>query len=480
MPNASYPTKTPSLHGFGAWLGELLVACALLSLLASCSSDDKRPRAPTSVDEDGGQDGGSADGGLDADVPPPPPEEMVDSGALPGDPPPELADMGGCAVDTNKLYDLSSVESGPRPTQLAVDLFESTFGVAYVAPSEMCEDAVYVTTLEGGSGIGEPESMLVSDECTAVYHSSITHIAGHWVLAISDDRYGPSDLSTVVLSAKGVGKATRITESGERELESALAPVGEDGLLLARVDVDALTGFQKLRVRLLDGAGVPVADEVVLGDDEEHRYNGLTVQVIGTDYIGLGYRRASTDGSSAIVLEILDVATGERNRDAWVLSENAGSAGGIDLGTDESGGAVMYSLGEGTSQQLYLQLLAPTGVAALSMRGIAVGGPLPPTRIVGPPIDAVDASLAKLPRGYGVAYRVLPRDDAEPTIRVYFVDRLGGTIGESAIALALPYGGRTAIEAAYDGRIVVGWSDTDDEGVTTVTAVKLPCVGGGG
>ena len=432
-------------------------------------------------------DGGAADASTDADIapPPPPPDEPHDSG-LPGDPPPELAGIP-CAVDTNKLYDLVTFEAGPTPIQLGVDLAQSSFGVAYVGPSQNCDDAVFLTQLQGASGIGEPETMLVSDECTEVVHTSIVHTGTHWVLAIADARHGAIDVSTVVVDADGPHTAKRVTESDARELETVIANAGENRVMAAWVDVDALTMEYKLRVRLLDADGAPVEDEVVLGEGPEYRYNGLTLQTIGETFIALGYRRVTNeDGSSQIVLEILDLATGERDRDAWVLSDGAGSAGGIDLGTDVTGGAVMYSVGEGTSQQLWLQMLAPSGMPALTMRGLEVGGPAEPERIIGPPIDATDASLTKLPVGFAVSYRELPRDlnleddipADQPRIRVYFVDRRGGRIGDSDIALALPYGGRTAIESGYDGRIVVGWSDTDEDGQTTLTAVKLPCVGG--
>lgn len=488
MPSASYPTKTAWIHGFGA------CCLALASLLTGCGGDDGPARAPVGTKKDGGplQDGGGADGSADADVPPPPPPvDRPDSGALPGDPPPELAGLS-CAVDTNKLYDLVSIEAGPRPTQLAVDVVQSSFGLAYVGPSENCMDAVFLTQLQGASGIGEPETMLVSDECTAVEHASLLHTGSQWVLAIADSRHGPTDVSTVVVDADGPREATRVTESDARELETVIASAGADRLMVAWVDVDVATMEYRLRVRLLDYDGVPVADEVVLGEGLDYRYSGLALQIIGERFIGLGYRRVtSLDGSSEIILDILDVTTGERDRDSWVLADSAGSGGGIDLGTGVNGGAIMYSVGEGTSQQLWLQLLAPTGMPAPVMLGLDVGGPSPPERIVGPPIDATDASLARVgdptsPSGYAIAYRVLPRDPdprddepaPQPRIRVYFVNRVGDAIGDSDVALALPYGGRTAIESGYDGRIVVGWSDSAEDGQTTLTAVKLPCVGG--
>jgi hypothetical protein len=198
------------------------------------------------------------------------------------------------------------------------------------------------------------------------------------------------------------------------------------------------------------------------------------------DFAGLGYRRVSDDGTrSEIVLDILD-ENGARDRDSWVLSTEAGSNGSIDLASDEEGAGAIYSLNQGESQQLWFQPLGLDGRALPVMTGGKTGGGADPHRIVGPPDKAADVSMTKLPVGFAVAYRVLPSVGVDsPRIRVHFLESFGRIIGMSDVALATMYGGRTAIESAYDGRVVIGYSDSDDEtGATTIYGIKLPCVGG--
>jgi len=209
-------------------------------------------------------------------------------------------------------------------------------------------------------------------------------------------------------------------------------------------------------------------------------FASLSLGRIGGEYAGLGYRRYDASGNSQIVLDVLSAETGERDRDSWVLTSEAGAFGSIELGTDDEGGGVIYSLGQAESRQLWFQQLDRNGQAAPIVTAMDVGGPSPPKRVVGPPYKAIDASIAKLGVGYAVAYRALPGGMVtSPRIRVHFLDRVGQIIGVSDVALASEFGGRTAIEAAVDGRIVLGWTDTTEDGMSTLTVVKLPCVGGG-
>jgi hypothetical protein len=189
------------------------------------------------------------------------------------------------------------------------------------------------------------------------------------------------------------------------------------------------------------------------------------------------YRRSDNAGRAELVLDVLS-RKGERDRDPWVLSADGGAYGSIDIAGDEMGGGVIYSLVAGPSQQLWFQGLGADGRAVRVTSANQTGGGAEARRIVGPPFNASDASLARLPNGYAVAYRALPGGNvASPRIRVHFLDNFGRILDESDVALAEAAGGRTAIEIAYDGRVVVAWSDTDAEGKTTLTAIKLPCVG---
>jgi hypothetical protein len=63
-------------------------------------------------------------------------------------------------------------------------------------------------------------------------------------------------------------------------------------------------------------------------------------------------------------------------------------------------------------------------------------------------------------------------------IRLYFLDRYGAVIGNSDVSFTSASGGRTAIQAAYDGRVVVGWSQVNEDGKSVTKVVRLPCVGG--
>lgn len=419
----------------------------------------------------------------------PPPIDRPDAGIEPGDPPEQLEGQG-CAVDTNKLYDLTTTTEAPRPMQLAVDLINSTFAFAFIGESEQCEDAVFMSELSGASGVGKPELTLVSDECTSVEHVSIAHNGEQWLLAMSDARMGAFDLWTQTYGPDGAGTAQRITESVGEERETAIIGFSCDPDVLVCDDFvkralvawveQGQDGTSRLAVRPLDPDGTPIGDAVVLEEGMEYRFTDLSLGQLGGRFVGLAYRRANPmTGKAEIVLDVLEQETGMRNRDPWVLTEEAGGAGGVDLATDGTGGGVLYSLGQANSQQLWFQALDKNGRAAPVMSGMFVGGPSSPTRVVGPPLAATDASMAKLISGFALAYRLRPGGAVtEPRIRVHFIDASGRNIGTSDVALTAEIGGRSAIEAAYDGRITLGWSSTDEEGTTTVTAAKLPCVGG--
>ena len=459
----------------------------LLLALPACGDDDDvavAPRRDAGPREDGGHKPGKRDAGMM-------PDEPLDSGVEPGEKPPELADES-CAVDTNKLYELASTTQAPRSTQLGVDLAGSQFALAYIGDSEQCIDAVYATLLTGASGIGKPETVLVADDCTTVEHVAITHNGERWLLVISDTRKGASDLWLQSFTGEGEPPAAiRLTETSAEESESAIATVRcddpvmldcatfEESAMVAWAERDS-GGLNRLAARVLALDGTPSGDPVVLEESDEWVYTGLTLQQIGERFLALGYRRfGPATGKSEIVMDVLDAKTGMRDRDSWVLSTMAGAAGSVDLGTDSQGGGVLYSLGQAQSQQLWFQQLDRTGRAAPVMAGTMIGGPSDPVRIVGPPTAANDASLAKLVNGFAVSYRVLPGGGVpEARIRVHFLDRFGRDIGKSDVALAGMLGSRTAIESAYDGRITIGWSDTTEEGESTLTAVKLPCVGG--
>jgi hypothetical protein len=415
---------------------------------------------------------------FDANVPLP--VVRRDAGPVtPGDPP-EGFEGELCAVDTNKLYEISTTDKQPEPTQIGVDVINSHFTLSFVDLSPDCLDMVRVADLSGAADIGTPEIVTAFDPCANIERASIAHNGNYWLLATVDDREGlTTDIWVQGFDGERGFDARRITEAAGRRGEVALSASLTNRAMVAWFEPDITTGTGALYVRALSGAGEPTGALVQLEPSGTWSFSGVALAHVGERYAALGYRRSDGMGRSEIVLDVLDVVTGERDRDPWVLSANAGDRGSIDIAADELSAGVMYSIIQGSSHQLWFQQLDLNVRPAKVLVGSTPLGDQEPLRIVGPPQNAVDASLAKLPLGFAVAYRSLVGvGTAEPRIRVDFLDKVGIVLAGSDVALASEAGGRTAIKSAYDGRIVLGWSDAHEDGTTTLTAVKLPCVGG--
>jgi hypothetical protein len=477
MHSSVYPTRLALLRPFIACLTAIAMCGA--GLTACGGGGGKKPVSVMTGPADGGtsskphRDAAVIDS--DAALP-----IEVDSGIpIPGSPPPEL--MGqACAVDTNKLYKLATQNRTAVPAQLAVDVEGSRFALAYTGDSSQCTDALYVAELEGAPDVGMPKTALALDPCSTIVHGSIGYNGTTWLLGSVDARKDSRDLWLQPYDGKNKYTAQRITNNVPVEREVALLATGSDSMLAAWVEQPVTGGATTLKLRPVDASGKPTAAEVTLTQpDGDWTESQLSMTAFSDVLFGLAYRRIDAKGNSQIVLDVVD-AKGVRDRDTWVLSPQASASGSVDLASDGMGAGVIYSVIQGTSEQLWFQLLGLDGRAANVMSGAKVGGPQDAERIVEPPEQAVDASLAKLPTGYAVAYRALPGGDVDkPRIRIHFLDRFGRIIGKSDAALAAMHGGRTAIKAAYDGRVTVGYSDTDDSGATTIIALKLPCLGGG-
>jgi hypothetical protein len=478
MRSQAYLTLSGALRAIQ--LTSLVLALAVP--FAGCGGDDDDDSTAVGPKPDGGTKNGQGDDGngdLDASYARP---ITVDAGMdEPGDPPAELADQS-CAVDTNKLYDLITFDRLPEPTRLGVDVVDSRFALAYVDKSEACIDAVYVAELDGAVGAGAPKPVLAIDPCSIVDRAAVEYDGKHWLLGTIDARKNMRDLwvQELDVGSKHEYDAYNVTDSAAAEREFALLSLGEDGVLAAWVEDDGVVGgAARLKTRMLSASGKPEGEPSDLEQPEDVAWtiSGLSMAALGTDYVGLVYRRADNEGRAELVLDVLSRG-GERDRDPWVLSEQAGAYGTIDVAAGDNGAGAIYSIVQGTSEQLWFQGLGLDGKAVSVTTGGQTGGPAEARRIVSPPYKASDASLVKLPNGFAVAYRALPGGDVTSArIRVHFLDNFGRILDKSDVALAEPQGGRTAIKVAYDGRVVIGWSDTDDAGKTTLTTIKLPCVG---
>lgn len=489
--------------------------------------------------------------GFDANIPPI--VEFDDSGAWmePDGAPPDALVGATCAVDSNKLYELVRSTSVTGATELAVDLVESRFAVAYVSASMDCLDALHLAEIQGP--LSEPEVATAVEDCTTIEGPALAYSDGRWLIAFVDNRMGGRDLwvQTFDPRAKNQLPPHRITDTTLEKSGIAIAGLGSEGALIAWVEQDApsvannFVSRQSIRVRALWPDGKPYAAATTLttdssGSTEYKTYAALRLSHIGASGAVLGYREdyvrykgracdnddtCAPDGRCAkgecvlldgqprndvidvqenrIVLEALNL-DGERTRNPRRLTDQAGRDGNVDLASNETGGAAVYSLAQGTEgSQVWLLRLGPDGDAVDVMLGTQVVGKEDPMRVVGPPVRALNPSITQLPQGFAVAYRALPLEMpdcsragqcldangdgipdpppdngvASPRIRVVFLGRQGNVADESDVALSEALGGATSIEAAFDGRVVVSWTDLHDDATTSLYAVRLPCVG---
>jgi hypothetical protein len=448
-----------------------LITLAAGLWLGACGHDDPVPTQPAKKPKDAGSDQVPD---LDGDVPLPRKDASVDM-LIPGMPDPGL--NGTCAIDSNKIYTVLERDQPITSTPLAVDPINSHFVLPYVATGK-CIDAVNMSSLDGDATSGAPKSSVASDACAIVNTAVAAALNSGWLLASVDNRQGAYDVwvAPYDIARNKADAAHRISQSPHVETNLALAALRSgESALLAWSDEDAGAG-QTLYVRPLDKTGMPSGDAVQIEHSSTLYYQGLGLRALGADGAGLVYLRSSEDyKTSDIVFVALD-KNGKPVRNAWVLADNVGPSPSVDLAIDEMGGGIVYARGESeTGRQLWFQQIDDTGQAAM----LRSGARAPALRFVNAPFKGIDVAITKLSASYAVAYRALPAlDQTRAQIRLYFLDRYGAVIGSSDVSYTSPSGGRTAIASAYDGRVVVGWSQVNENGKSITQLVRLPCVGG--
>jgi hypothetical protein len=441
-----------------------------LCLGSACGDDDDGPIAP---DNPGRRDAGNDDE-PDANGPLP----RRDSGAPdvePGDPEPGL--IGTCAIDSNKIYTVAERDEPFLTTPLAVDPNRSSFALPVVDDGS-CLDAVNLASMAGAASSGGPQMSVAIDACALVREAVAAASGERWLLATVDNREAPYDvwLQPYAAGKKELGKAQRLSSTSTVEGELALATLRDgENAMLAWSDEGA---GQAVHVRPIDKDGAPRGAAVEIERSDTLFYHGLAIDALGADGAALVYWRYSDDFStSELVFVALDSA-GKPLRDAWLLAANAGPSASINLAIDEDGGGIVYARAEaGSGRQVWFQQIDDTGQAAMARTGTARASPV---RIVNAPFLGIDVSLAKLRSSYVLAYRALPAlMQTRAQIRLYFLDRFGAIIGGSDVSFTSSSSGRTAVRSAYDGRVVIGWTQVNEEDAKSVTkVVRLPCVGG--
>jgi len=447
--------------GFGLWV-------------AACGGDENRPSTVPTNSPDAG-DAGERSGSepYDGSVPLPR-RDAGPSQIPPGDP--EKGLTGQCAVDSNKIYTVAEREQPFSSTPLAADPNNSRFIMPFVATGS-CLDSVHMATLMGAATGGEPDNNSAIDTCARVREAAATALSDRWLIATTDNREAPWDVWVTPYDARNgeVGEARRLSQSSRVESALALATLADGKSALLAYGDEELDVGQALHVRPVDNLGKPTGDAVKLDESNELYFSNLSIKPLGQG-AALVYVRTSLDYTTSDIVFVALDAQGKPIRDPWVLTRNAGPSPSVDLTVDSDGGGIVYARAEASiGRQIWFQKIDASGQAAL----LATGNTRSPAqRIVNSPARGIDVSLANLRASFVLAYRALPQaEGGRAILRTYFLDRNGAIVGSSDVSYTSTGSGRTSIQSAGDGRVVVAWNEVNDKGLSALKVARLPCVG---
>jgi len=450
----------------------LVLTASLLGAASACGDEEGRPLAPPLVTPDAEP----LDAGL-TDAAPQDDEDAARPDA--GNGGPEAGLRGSCAVGSNKIFTVVQRSQPFTSAQLAVDPIGSKFVIPYVASGE-CLDVVHWASMSGASSAGAPTDSIAIDQCALMKDVAAAPLGDRWLIASIDNRVGAYDIWTQTHPAADseAPAPERITTNARVEAALSLAALPSGGaFMLAYADEDP--AGQRLTVQKLDGSGKAAGDAVVIDQSDKLYFQGISLKALDAEHIGLAYVRFSLDyGTSDIVFVALDTA-GKPRRAPWVLAQQAGPSPSVDLASDDEGAGIVYSRVEGSEgRQVWFQQIDHDGTAAEVRAG---AGPAAALRIVNTPARGVDVSMTKLRTSFIVTYRALAplnKTEERPRVRVYFLDRFGAVVGNSDVSYTSSAGGRTAVESANDGRVIMSWNEVNESG-SALKVVRLPCLGGG-
>ena len=389
---------------------------------------------------------------------------------------PEKGLSGYCAVDSNKIYTVAEREQPFSSTPLAVDPNNSRFIMPFVAGGD-CLDSVHMATLMGAATGGEPVDSSRIDTCARVREAAATALSDRWLIATTDNREAPWDVWLTPYDAKtgDVAEAQRLSETSRLESALALAPLADGKSALLAYGDEELGVGQALHVRPVDNLGRPTGEAVRLDESSELYFSNLSMKPLGNG-AALVYVRSSPDSATSDIVFVALDAQGKPIRDAWVLTRNAGPSASVDLTVDSEGGGIVYARAEASvGRQIWFQKIDASGQAALLPTGTTRS---PAQRIVNSPARGIDVSIAQLRASFVLAYRSLPQSEGGRAIlRAYFLDRNGAVVGSSDVSYTSAASGRTSVQSAGDGRVVVAWNEVNDEGLSALKVARLPCVG---
>lgn len=445
--------------GVRAVWGGVLLATWLGS--HGCGDDDDVPVKPSrdaEVDAEAA-DGSRADGSTD-----PVRDGSIDplrdgSTSVPDDSGISLPDPTPLPCDEANVADSFATEVNVgNEGQVSLNTGTTGFGVAYAGMK--CGE-IQVLPVTGAGAFAVPHNVL-GDDCNTIRELTLLHVAQGWRMVWIDNSGDTgAELQSMLLSENMSGNVgalrTQLTTNMLRERRPVLASVGGKPLL-AFIATDQVSGKTRITSQLLDGAST--AQELV-PEAAGHVPVSLALSQMGPDDAALAW--VEEEGKPGVWLQRMSLAGAAKSEP--VLLTNLVSAGStVDLAArydGPTGGALYSTTVSGVNREVRFRLLSATG----ELLGDEA-------KIVGSPLQASDASLARVGGGYAVAYRALPGGEiTAPEIRLTFITKEGnamrdarGTLISFKLADAGAAGGRLTIRLSNDGQLLIGFVDATAAG----------------
>jgi hypothetical protein len=375
-----------------------------------------------------------------------------DGGTKPNEPDPTHA--CDVAAENSEL----TLPFGPHSDSFSLATGVTGFGVAYQAPGCNALGAMPVAA----EGVFSQPNILL-DDCFTKQDVALLRVTDGWRVAFVDnsspDNAG-AEVQTVLLSdglaMSDSAPLTRITMNTLREHKPVFANVA--GVPhLAWISEDIATGKRQIdRKRFDDQGGV----ESVIGADSGRKPVSLAFAQMSKATAAIAF--VDEQGMPGIWLQALDKTV--KPVGVPVLVSDAITAGNsVDLATrEEDGGAIVYSVDiAGVNHEIRFR--------RLDSHGGLLGDE---SKVVGSPLQARDASIARLGGGYVVGYRQLPTTNTPKTeIRLLFITKEGNVMTDSVgrlqtylVAETTLTSGPVTLRVSTDGQVLVAFLDTSSTG----------------
>ncbi|HEY2735911.1 MAG TPA: hypothetical protein VGI70_18065, partial [Polyangiales bacterium] len=349
----------------------------------------------------------------------------------------------------------------------ALSIGVTGFGLAYHAPG--C-GVIETMPVSADGAFAQPATLL--GDCFSVDDLALSRVTDGWRVAWIDNSAGTAELQTMLiandLTMSDNAARTRITDNSLREHAPMFATIAGVPQLVW-ISEDLGSGAREVDRKRFDDSG---AVDTLLSMGSGRKPVSLAFAPMATTNAALAF--LDEDGMPGIWIQPLD-KNSKPVGDPVLVSDAITAGNSVDLATrEEDGGAIVYAVDiGGVNKEIRFRRLDKNG-AFVDQE----------VTLVGSPIQARDASVARLSGGYVVAYRQLATaTSAKNEIRMLFITKEGNVMNDAQgrlltyhVADTTADSGSVIARISTDGQYSVAFVDeTSDGNQVRLVRKRLDC-----